>query len=168
MISSADIAIVVVVLLALAAGAMRGLFRELIAFVALVAGAYLAIAHTEDMLVGLNLADSSNDYKFVAYIVVAAVIFLACFAAGAVLNGTLGRAADAGLGPAVKRVGGAAVGVARGVFLSAVLIALGALSDAPHAGWWRSSNLIPMVQPLAAGAVALLPDERSRHFDFGD
>ena len=71
----------------------------------------------------------------------------------------LGRLAASGLIKALgmglsDRLLGLVFGVARGVMIAMVLVALGGMTSAPQQSWWRNAML---AQPMEIAVMAVLP-----------
>jgi membrane protein required for colicin V production len=55
-------------------------------------------------------------------------------------------------------------GLARGVFIIAILVLLAHLTAMPKETWWQSSVLVPQFQIVSDWILALLPTDIAQHF----
>jgi membrane protein required for colicin V production len=97
-----------------------------------------------------------------------AIAFVALFIATLIVGGVI----NAVVGLLVKKTGlsgsdrsiGVVFGLVRGVFLVCVLLLLGSLTPMPQDPWWKESQVIRYLTPVAQSISNLLPQDMSSHF----
>jgi membrane protein required for colicin V production len=151
----ADIAIVVVFVLSMGIGLVRGFVVEVMAIVVWMAA--VALAHWFGPVLATQFSNSvelSSARIFLGY----GLIFVGALVAGAILIYFLKKlVAGTGLS-GTDRLFGMLFGAVRGVVLTIVSILMLGLTPFPGDAWWGQSRAIGLFQPLAQRARAWLPE----------
>lgn len=146
-----DYVVIGIVAASLLLGLWRGVVGELIALAAWVLAFFAAYHFGAE--VGQALFTSIGDSGLRSLAGCAAVFV------GILLVMALGRLAASGLIKALgmglsDRLLGLVFGVARGVMIAMVLVALGGMTSAPTQPWWRNAML---AQPMEIAVMVVLP-----------
>lgn len=151
-----DYTFIGIVVLSLLLGVWRGLVREALSLVALIAAFLASGLYGPDVTRWLDSAiDSPLTRSASAHI----LVFVAVLLAGSLLTWLVSKLVDAAGLTGANRLFGAGFGVLRGLLIvtAFVLIArLTALRDEPAL---RASTLRPMLDPLATSLHAAIPSE---------
>ena len=67
---------------------------------------------------------------------------------------------------AVDRVLGVVFGVARGLLIVLILVAVGGMTSAPKEDWWASATLAPPLENAVIAAKPWLPPEAAKRIRF--
>ncbi|ACT47894.1 CvpA family protein [Methylotenera mobilis] len=142
---------------------MRGMVREVIAIVGLVAAFYVGVTYTNQLLPMMPM-DIPND----ALRVLAA--FLVLFLATILLATLLGIALSAifkkaGLGW-LNRFLGALFGVARGLLIVCVIVFLAGLTDIPKDPRWRNAMFSAPIEALVVNLLPWVPEGIAKHVKY--
>ncbi|MGD9604265.1 MAG: CvpA family protein [Gammaproteobacteria bacterium] len=141
----------------------RGLVREVLSLLAwVVAGgaAYRFAGPASAHLAGfVEVPSLRMGIAFIAILLGVLLVF-------GVLNYLVGKLLEStGLG-ATDRLLGIVFGVARGVAIVTVIVMLAGLGPFPRDPWWHESRFLPRFEGLARLAIAQLPPEFARHFEY--
>lgn len=150
-----DYIVLIIIGLSVILSVMRGVVREVLAIVGLVAAFYVGVTYTNQLLPMMPV-DIPND----ALRVLAA--FLVLFLATLLLATLLGIALSAifkkaGLGW-LNRFLGALFGVARGLLIVCVIVFLAGLTDIPKDPRWRNAMFSAPIEALVANLLPWVPE----------
>lgn len=146
-----DLIFLVLVALSLLLGAWRGLVSELFALVSWIA-AFVVAKHFAPWLAPKlsSLAAAAWLQWMMAFVVIVVAVLLILSLLRFLIREALSAA---GLG-ATDRLAGAVFGLARGVLIAVIVVALAGLSALPREQWWRGSVFAP---PLETVVIAFKP-----------
>lgn len=158
-----DYAVLVVIALSVLLGFLRGVVSEVLALVAWVAAVVLGKLFASDLAPELArwIGDPALRYLLAFAAIAMAVLLLASVIR--LLVRSLLRAVGLGL---IDRFLGASFGLARGVLVVLILVAVSGLTTFPKQVWWRDAGFSA---PLETAVVALkpwLPDEWSSKIQY--
>ena len=142
---------------------MRGVVREVLAIVGLVAAFYVGVSYTNQLLPMMPV-DIPNE----ALRVLAA--FLVLFLATLLLATLLGIALSAifkkaGLGW-LNRLLGALFGVARGLLIVCVIVFLAGLTDIPKDPRWRNAMFSAPIEALVVNLLPWVPESIAKQVKY--
>lgn len=142
---------------------MRGVVREVLAIVGLVAAFYVGVSYTNQLLPMMPV-DIPNE----ALRVLAA--FLVLFLATLLLATLLGIALSAifkkaGLGW-LNRLLGALFGVARGLLIVCVIVFLAGLTDIPKDPRWRNAMFSAPIEALVVNLLSWVPESIAKQVKY--
>ncbi len=151
-----DYFILGVVLLSGAISLLRGFTREALSLAGWVIAIWLALAFAPRLAGHLVPYVSIPEVRLAIGFV---VILVATLVATALVNLLVGRLVNGtGLG-GTDRMLGLSFGMARGVFIVAILVLLGGLTTFPDSPWWRDSLLVGHFQAVAVWLRGFLPQD---------
>lgn len=158
-----DYIVLIIIGLSVILSVMRGMIREVLAIVGLVAAFYVGITYTNQLLPMMPV-DIPND----ALRVLAA--FLVLFLATLLLATLLGIALSAifkkaGLGW-LNRFLGALFGVARGLLIVCVIVFLAGLTDIPKDSRWRNAMFSAPIEALVLSLLPWVPESIAKHVKY--
>jgi len=158
-----DYIVLIIIGLSVILSVMRGMIREVLAIVGLVAAFYVGVTYTNQLLPMMPV-DIPND----ALRVLAA--FLVLFLATLLLATLLGIALSAifkkaGLGW-LNRFLGALFGVARGLLLVCVIVFLAGLTDIPKDPRWRNAMFSAPIEALVVNLLPWMPESIAKHVKY--
>jgi len=158
-----DYIVLIIIGLSVILSVMRGMIREVLAIVGLVAAFYVGITYTNQLLPMMPV-DIPND----ALRVLAA--FLVLFLATLLLATLLGIALSAifkkaGLGW-LNRFLGALFGVARGLLIVCVIVFLAGLTDIPKDPRWRNAMFSAPIEALVVNLLPWMPESIAKHVKY--
>lgn len=134
-----DILIIIIVSISFVLGLWRGLLREVLSLLALIAGLFIARVYAEQLApVFEGLAGNET----VRYILAFALIFIVVLIAGAILNYFMARLLNITGLKFTDRLLGAGFGFLRGALIVAFVIFF-TRSFYAETEWWQESELIP-------------------------
>lgn len=141
---------------------LRGFMKEMISLMTWVAAFVIAIfysAHLAPML------PASVEIPSMRLAIAFAILFILTLLVGGVFNAVVGLLVKkTGLSGTDRSIG-VVFGLMRGVFLVSVLILLGSLTPMPQDPWWKSSQVIEHLTPVAQWMRDLLPNDLARNFE---
>jgi membrane protein required for colicin V production len=146
-----DYAILIGVTLSVLLGFWRGVVSEVLALAAWVLVVVMCKILAPSLSPELARWISDPIFQYLAAVVAIAVAVLLLVSVVRVLLSNLLRAAGLGL---IDRFLGAIFGLARGVLLVLVLVAVGGMTGFPKRAWWRDAMLAP---PLETAVIAVKP-----------
>lgn len=161
-----DYAVIAILAGSFLLGAWRGVFSEVMSLGAWVVAFLVAKAWGET--VGTQL--------FAPYITVTfwqiaggwIVLFIAAILVLSIFRALVRKTIHAmGLG-FFDRTLGMAFGVARGVLLVVLLVAIGGMTHLPEETWWRQARLAPYAEQGVTYIKPWLPDDLAKHIAFAD
>jgi len=158
-----DYIVLIIIGLSVILSVMRGMIREVLAIVGLVAAFYVGVTYTNQVLPMMPV-DIPND----ALRVLAA--FLVLFLATLLLATLLGIALSAifkkaGLGW-LNRFLGALFGVARGLLIVCVIVFLAGLTDMPKDPRWRNAMFSAPIEALVVNLLPWVPESIAKHVKY--
>ncbi|MDP2152578.1 MAG: CvpA family protein [Methylotenera sp.] len=158
-----DYIVLIIIGLSVILSVMRGMIREVLAIVGLVAAFYVGITYTNQLLPMMPI-DIPND----ALRVLAA--FLVLFLATLLLATLLGIALSAifkkaGLGW-LNRFLGALFGLARGLLIVCVIVFLAGLTDIPKDSRWRNAMFSAPIEALVLSSLLWVPQSIAKHVKY--
>jgi membrane protein required for colicin V production len=158
-----DYIVLIIIGLSVILSVMRGMIREVLAIVGLVAAFYVGVTYT-NQLVPMMPVDIPND----ALRVLAA--FLVLFLGTLLLATLLGIALSAifkkaGLGW-LNRFLGALFGVARGLLIVCVIVFLAGLTDMPKDARWRNAMFSAPIEALVLSLLPWVPESIAKHVKY--
>ncbi|TFW71697.1 colicin V production protein [Methylotenera oryzisoli] len=158
-----DYIVLIIIGLSVILSVMRGMIREVLAIVGLVAAFYVGVTYTNQLLPMMPV-DIPND----ALRVLAA--FLVLFLATLLLATLLGIALSAifkkaGLGW-LNRFLGALFGVARGLLIVCVIVFLAGLTDIPKDPRWRNAMFSAPIEALVVNLLPWMPESIAKHVKY--
>ncbi len=158
-----DYIVLIIIGLSVILSVMRGMIREVLAIVGLVAAFYVGVTYTNQVLPMMPV-DIPND----ALRVLAA--FLVLFLATLLLATLLGIALSAifkkaGLGW-LNRFLGALFGVARGLLIVCVIVFLAGLTDIPKDPRWRNAMFSAPIEALVVNLLPWMPESIAKHVKY--
>ena len=158
-----DVAIVLIVSVFAAIGALRGGVAEGLSLLAW-ALAGIAAWVFSDVIAGWFAARVGDTLlrQILAFI----VFFAAAFLALTIIALLLRRFVFTASPTRTWRIVGGALGALRGAAVALVIILLAGLTAFPQTPQWRESSLASAVQPLAREVTALLPPPIARQFGY--
>jgi membrane protein required for colicin V production len=157
-----DYGVIVILLASLALGLWRGLIGEVLALLAWVVAGLAAWQFGPEIgpLItaiadpGLRVL-AGYALVFIGVLIVLALVRLAVRGLLKVLGLT-----------AVDRVLGVLFGVARGLLIVLILVAVGGMTSAPKQPWWVNARLAPPLETAVVAAKPWLPPEAAKRIRF--
>ncbi|MFC5300547.1 CvpA family protein [Azospira restricta] len=157
-----DYGVIVILLASLALGMWRGLIGEVLALLAWVL-AVLAAWQFGAEVGGLITAVADPGMRVLAgYALVFVGVLIVL---GLVRLAIRGLLKALGLS-AVDRVLGVFFGVARGLLIVLVLVAIGGMTSAPKQSWWAEARLAPPLETAVLASKPWLPPEAAKRIRF--
>lgn len=157
-----DYGVIVILLASLALGMWRGLIGEVLALLAWVL-AVLAAWQFGAEVGGLITAIADPGMRVLAgYALVFVGVLIVL---GLVRLAIRGLLKALGLS-AVDRVLGVFFGVARGLLIVLVLVAIGGMTSAPKQSWWAEARLAPPLETAVLASKPWLPPEAAKRIRF--
>ena len=161
--TSFDLIVLAIVGLSTVFAFVRGVIRELIALIALIAGVVAAMTFTPALAV---LVPDVIENAGLRYLIAFAVIVVAALLLGAVVAWPLAKAVRvAGLGFA-DRFLGSIFGLVRGLLIAIALVLAAGLTNLPRSAAWQDSLLAPPLVSAALLLAAYLPHEWADTLDY--
>lgn len=158
-----DYIVLTIIGLSVILSVMRGMVREVLAIVGLIAAFYVGITYTNQLLPMMPV-DIPND----ALRVLAA--FLVLFLATLLLATLLGIALSAILKKAglgwLNRFLGALFGIARGLLIVCVIVFLSGLTDIPKDPRWRNAMFSAPIEALVVSLLPWVPEGIAKHVSY--
>ncbi|MBI2306527.1 MAG: CvpA family protein [Rhodocyclales bacterium] len=157
-----DYGVIVILFASLALGLWRGLIGEVLALLAWVLAALAAWQFGAEVG-GLITAIADSGMRILAgYAVVFVVVLIVL---GVVRLAVRGLLKVLGLS-AVDRVLGVFFGVARGLLIVLILVAIGGMTSAPKQPWWAQARLAPPLETAVLACKPWLPPEAAKRIRF--
>jgi membrane protein required for colicin V production len=152
-----------IVLLSLGFGLWRGMVSEVIALLAWGLGIYASFSFGPQL--GTILAAGIED-PMVRTLIGCVLIFVGVLVAMAIVRMLILKAVKA-LGLSVSdRLLGMFFGLARGVLLTLLLVAVGGMTAAPSQPWWRDATLAPPLETAVIAVKPMLPVDLAKRIRF--
>lgn len=157
-----DLGIIILIVLSLLIGFIRGFVREAISLTTWIAAIGFAIFYFKTLSVELPFAVHNEIARFgIAF----AIIFFAVLIIGAIINYLLSAAITSiGLG-GFNRFLGAVFGALRGALIVVLMIILIGVTSFPGQPWWIESRLIPHFEQGANWLKDRVPEDFSGYFE---
>jgi membrane protein required for colicin V production len=164
-VNALDFALLAIVAVFAAIGALRGLVRSTFFLVNwMLAGtiAWLLAAPTASVF--KHTIDDPLTRTLTAFV----VLFTFVFVVGIFASSTLHKMIESiPVLKASNRLLGGVVGSAIGIVVVVLAFMLAGLTSLPHNGWWRHSLFAPYFESLAAFASDFLPADIARYIRYG-
>ncbi len=156
-----DYAIIGVVLVSTLISLVRGFIKEVLSLLTWVAAFAIALGFSQPASAFIPKAvDIPSARVALAFL----SLFVLVLIVGGIINWAISTLVNkTGLSGTDRSVG-MVFGLARGVFIIAILILLAQLTAMPKESWWQSSILLPQFQIVADWIRALLPADIAQHF----
>jgi membrane protein required for colicin V production len=141
-----DYLLIALVAVSLIAGAMRGLLREVIAFITWVVGVWIAFHYApllEPKLGGLLTSDALRPWA------ARLVIFLVVFLVGTIVGSVIAHFVRLSMFSGTDRFWGAIFGLLRGFVVVGAFVILCQGLRLEGETWWRGSLLVPYAEHVA-------------------
>lgn len=143
-----------IVLLSALIGALRGFVREVLSLLTWIGAFVAALSYGPQFAESFKDSISSPVLRLVAGY---AVPFFGILLVGGLLILAVSWAVrGAGLAP-VNRMMGAGFGLLRGGFIVTALVIVAGLTALGRETWWKQSEIVPQIQPLAKELQTLIP-----------
>lgn len=140
---------------------LRGFMKEMISLLAWVAAFVVAMLYCAQLA---PLVPASVDIPSARLAIAFVSLFILTLIVGGVINAVVGLLVKkTGLSGSDRSIG-VVFGLVRGVFLVCVLLLLGSLTPMPQDDWWKSSQVIHYLTPVAQSLSDLLPQDMASHF----
>jgi len=158
-----DYIVLIIIGLSVILSVMRGMIREVLAIVGLVAAFYVGVTYTNQVLPMMPVDIPSDALRVLA-------AFLVLFLATLLLATLLGIALSAifkkaGLGW-LNRFLGALFGVARGLLIVCVIVFLAGLTDIPKDPRWRNAMFSAPIEALVVNLLPWMPESIAKHVKY--
>lgn len=152
-----------IIVLSLAFGLWRGMVSEIIALLAWGLGIFAAFQFGSQL--GAMLPGGIDDPTLRA-LVGCVLVFIAVLVVMAIIRIMIVKAVKA-LGLSVSdRLLGMFFGLARGLLITLVLVALGGMTAAPTQPWWRGATLAPPLETAVLAMKPMLPHDLAKRIRF--
>lgn len=158
-----DYAILAVIAISMAVGALRGFIREVFSLLVW-AAAFLVAWHFAGDVAALmegsvNLPSARVAMGFTG-------LFIAVLLVGGLINYLLGRLVETTGLSGTDRLLGGAFGAVRGLALVLLLLLVAGLTPLPADPWWQESRTIARLMPLVDWAASFLPESITEYLEF--
>lgn len=158
-----DYIVLAIVGFSLLFGLWRGVVGEVIALLAWALAAFAAVEF--GVIVGQRVFDGVADPSM-RTLAGCVLIVVGVLVAMALVRMAV-RSMIQALGLSVSdRLLGMLFGIARGVLVALVLVALGGMTAAPQQGWWRQATLAPALEIAVLTLRPWLPEELAKRIKF--
>jgi membrane protein required for colicin V production len=158
-----DYAILSVIAISIAVGALRGFIREVFSLLVWAAAFLLAWYFAGDVAA---LMEGSVTLPSARIAMGFTGIFIAVLLVGGLVNYLLGRLVESTGLSGTDRLLGGAFGALRGLALVLVLLLVAGFTPLPADPWWQQSRTIARLMPLVEWAATYLPDSIAEQLDF--
>lgn len=159
--SIVDYVIVAIILVSTLISLVRGFVKEVISLLTWVAAFVVALTFSAS---AASLVPPAVDIPSARVAIAFMILFVIVLILGGIINWAISTLVNkTGLSGTDRSVG-MVFGLARGIFIIAILILLAGLTAAPQAPWWHDSMLIPHFTTVAEWIKALLPADMAQYF----
>ncbi len=159
-----DYIVLAIVGFSLLFGLWRGVVGEVIALLAWALAVFAAVEF--GAFVGAHAFDGMAD-PAMRTLAGCVLIFVGVLVAMALVRMAV-RSMVKALGLSVSdRLLGMVFGIARGLLVALVLVALGGMTSAPQQSWWRQATLSPALEIAVLALRPWLPDDLAKRIKFG-
>lgn len=140
---------------------LRGFMKEMVSLMSWVAAFVISIFYSAHLA---PLLPASIEIPSMRLAIAFIILFILTLLVGGVINAVLGvLVKKTGLSGTDRSIG-VVFGMVRGVFLVSVLILLGSLTPMPQDPWWKGSQVIHHLTPVALWLRDLLPNDLAQNF----
>lgn len=158
-----DYVVIGVVAVSLLLGLWRGVVGELIALAAWVIGIFLALEYGATLGQQIYVGIADPDIRVLAG---CATLFVGVLVGMALIRLLVSHLVKA-LGLTVSdRLLGTVFGLARGVLICMIMVALGGMTAAPKQQWWRAAMFSAPLETAVLVAKPWLPDDLAKRIRF--
>jgi membrane protein required for colicin V production len=158
-----DYAILGTILISILVGALRGFMKEVFSLLVWAAAFTIAYLYADNVAVlmedHVSLPSARTAMGFTGLFVIVLLI-------GGLLNYLLGRLVESTGLSGTDRLLGGIFGTARGLVLVIVVLLVAGFTPIPADPWWKDSQVIQRLLPVADWAASFLPESVSKHLDF--
>ncbi len=160
-----DWGIIILLIVSLLVGLLRGFVRESISLVTWIAAVFFAIAYFPKLAEHLPFTLNSE----VAHLGIAfAIIFMGVLVVGAIINYLMvSVTASIGLKP-VDHIFGAVFGIFRVALIVGLLIILVELTTWQEQVWWKDSRVIPWFDGVSDWIMSIMPQQAVDYLENGE
>jgi len=159
--SIVDYVIIGIILVSTLISLVRGFVKEVISLLTWVAAFVVAMGLSSP---ASALVPQAVDIPSARVAIAFMILFVLVLIIGGIINWAISTLVNkTGLSGTDRSVG-MVFGLARGVFIIAILILLAGLTAAPQAPWWQDSTLLPHFSVVAEWIKALLPVDMAQYF----
>lgn len=151
-----DYAIVAILAISSLLSLLRGFVREAISLVVWIVAGAVALTFAPKVAPALASVITVETLRTPAAFL---ILFIIVVVLGSIVSFVIGHALSRGGLSGMDRMVGLVFGFARGVVIIAVLVLLGGLTPLTQEAWWRDSELVPYVEPVAGWLRDNLPSE---------
>ena len=151
-----DIAILALIGVSTVIGLVRGLVREVLSLVAWVAAFWLALGFAGELAPHLEFVSDSEPVQSITAFV---LLFVVALLIGALINHLVAIVVKSTGLTGTDRVLGMVFGLLRGVVLVAAIMVVGIVAEQPREDWWQDSELIALLEPVAAWLHGFIPPD---------
>lgn len=156
-----DWVIIGVVLVSTVISLVRGFVKEVLSLLTWVAAFAIALGFSKP---ASALVPQAVDIPSARVAIAFLALFVAVLIIGGIINWAVSTAVNkTGLSGTDRSVG-MIFGLARGIFIVAILILLAHLTALPKESWWQSSVLVPQFQIVSDWILALMPTNIAQNF----
>lgn len=158
-----DYAILAVIAISIAVGALRGFVMEAFSLLVWVAAFVVAYYFAGDVA---TLMEGSVSLPSARIAMGFTGLFISVLLIGGLINYLLGRLVESTGLSGTDRLLGGVFGAARGLALVLIMLIVAGLTPLPADPWWQESQTIHRLMPLVDWAASYLPDSIAGHLDF--
>ncbi len=159
--SIVDYVIVAIILVSTLISLVRGFIKEVISLLTWVAAFVVALSFSAS---AASLVPPAVDIPSARVAIAFMILFVIILILGGIINWAISTLVNKTGLTGTDRSVGMVFGLARGIFIIAILILLAGLTAAPQAPWWNDSTLIPHFTTVAEWIKALLPADMAQYF----
>lgn len=164
MVGILDLIFIVILAVSTLLGLIRGVIREVLSLVGLVASVYLAFKFS-DALSKTYTSQVFEDSR-ISYIVTFVLIIVATLFAVTLVNLFFSQLLRASGLSFVNRFFGMVFGVLRGTLICSILVlVIGFVPGITSEKWWKDSSLAPIFKNITKTSLKYLPDEVASYFE---
>ena len=158
-----DYAILGTVLISVLVGALRGFMKEVFSLLVWAAAFVIAYLYAGNVAVlmedHVTLPSARTAMGFTG-------LFVTVLLIGGLLNYLLGRLVESTGLSGTDRLLGGVFGAARGLVLIVAVLLVAGFTPIPADPWWKESQVIQRMLPLADWTAGFLPESVREHIDF--
>jgi len=158
-----DYVILGTILISVLVGALRGFMKEVFSLVVWAAAFVIAYLYAGNVAVlmedHVSLPSARTAMGFTG-------LFVSVLLIGGLLNYLLGRLVESTGLSGTDRLLGGVFGAARGLVLVITVLLVAGFTPIPSDPWWKDSQVIQRLLPIADWASEFLPESVREHLDF--
>ncbi len=158
-----DYAIIGLISISLIIGLFRGLISEAFALFSWGIAFWIGLTFSTPFATRLESTITDPSARIATAFI---ALFLLTLLLGAIINKLLSVLIDKTGLTGTDRIAGLIFGIARGMFLVAILVMLSGLTLLPESTWWKESQLIPVFQSLAIWLKAHMPEDMAHYLNY--